>query len=84
MLLEKILVKLIAPDSGSISMSTAQEDEMNGNKPGMSGFFVLFLLAKLVLVNFSDGQSTDIQDSTVWKRGKVKTESKEVGKCFVS
>ena len=62
-------------------MSTAQEDKMDGNKPGMSGFFVLFLLVKLVLVNFSDGQSTD---SIVWKREKIKTEHSEVRKCFLS
>lgn len=56
---------------------------MDGNKAGMSRFLMLFLFVKLVLGNFSDEESTDMQDSTVWKREKVKTEQNEVGKCFL-
>lgn len=56
---------------------------MDGNKPGMPRFFMLFLFVKLVLGNFSNEQSSDIQDSTVWKREKVRTEGREVGKLFV-
>ena len=55
---------------------------MDGNKAGMPRFFMLFLFVKLVLGNFSDEQSTDMQDSNVWKREKVKTEQKEVGTAF--
>ena len=55
---------------------------MDEDKAGMLRFFLLFLLVKLVLGNLSDEQSTDIQDSTVWKRGKVKTGQKEVGESF--
>lgn len=54
----------------------------DGNKPGMPRFFMLFLFAKLVLGNFSNEQSSHIQDSTVWKREKVKTEEREVGNEF--
>lgn len=52
---------------------------MDGNKAGMPRFFVLFLFVKLVLGNFSNEQSSDMPDSTVWKREKVKTEQREVG-----
>ena len=56
---------------------------MDGNKPGMPRFFMLFLFVKLVLGNFSNEQSSDIQDSTGWKREKVKTEEREVRTLFV-
>lgn len=56
---------------------------MDGNKPGIPRFFMLFLFVKLVLGNFSNEQSSDIQGSTDWKREKVRTEGREVGKLFV-
>ena len=52
---------------------------MNRKKFNMLRFLIIiFLFVKLCLIHFGDGQSTDIQDLAVSKRGEVTLEQNEV------